>query len=257
MSRSVATWKMLCRLVCGTIPLLLLVGCSGDDSCTCPENGQPPVIFPAVSVGSDSSGIFVDLEVDPRGLPTFCDCVYDTALPLHWVGGPVSVGESYGSLAVTVALPEAEFDREYLFRCRAYSEAGTTSTAVGTFLEASPNEVPMTTLSYSPDQADSTGFRFRLNWFGWDPDGWIDHFDIRTEVDFAQGEWVSVVSTDTVFILGPEVTVYWMFSVRAVDDRGAADPTPESVVLTPDDWEIVDARPARSRRGDRERSDRR
>jgi hypothetical protein len=247
-------WRMIWCFVVGVIPLAILVGGCGDTNCTCPESQQPPVVFPPASVWADSSGILVSFEVDARGLPTLCDCVYDTTLPLSHTSNPVNVEGGYGAVAVNVGLPDAEFDTEYLFRCRAYSEAGTTYTTIDSFVQASFNELPMTALSLSPDGGDTNGnFRFRLNWFGWDPDGWIDHFDIRTEVDFVQGDWVSVVSTDSIFFLGPEVTVYWMFSVRAVDNLGAVDPNPETVVLIPEEWEIVPARPQPSSRGYRER----
>ena len=239
------TLQTLRRLLISLLPLLLLPGCSCDDSSTCPEQPEPPCIFPGMVVHADSSAIFVDLHVDPRGHHTLCDCVYGTAQSLLQTSAPVDVGDGYGPRAARLLLSDADFDQQYLFQCRAFSDAGTTSTLIDSFFVESPNELPQTTLSYSPDGGDTTGVRFRLNWFGWDPDGWIDHFDTRIEVDFVPGEWVSVVNTDTVFVLGPEVSVYWMFAVRAVDNRGAADPTPETVVLIPDEWQIGDSRPPR------------
>ncbi|MFH1278965.1 MAG: hypothetical protein ABIK65_11390 [Candidatus Eisenbacteria bacterium] len=243
-----------CIVVC-LISLGMVVGGCGDTSCNCPESGQPPVIFPPASVWDDGSGVAVSFEVDPRGLPTLCDCLYDTTLVLAHASGSVSAGDGYGCVGVTLALPDAEFDREYLFQCRAYSRAGTTYTAINAFTLASPNIPPETALSFNPAESDTNGnYAFRMYWFGWDPDGSIDHYDIQTEVDFVQSGWFSVVVAESVFVLGPEIAVYWMFSVRAVDNMGIADPTPETVVLIPDEWEVFQESPKRPSKDDREQS---
>lgn len=93
-----------------------------------------------------------------------------------------------------------------------------------------PNIAPETTLSVDSGQPDP-GSRIRLNWFGWDPDGEVVSFDIRSAPDDSMGEWNSVVNTDSVLILSPELEHSWAFWVRAVDNEGAVDATPESVLF--------------------------
>jgi hypothetical protein len=92
------------------------------------------------------------------------------------------------------------------------------------------NIAPETTLSVDPGNPVPGG-RVRLNWFGWDPDGEIVSFDIRTAPDGAMGEWTSVVCRDSVFILGAELTDSWGFWVRAVDNEGAIDAIPDSLLF--------------------------
>jgi hypothetical protein len=76
----------------------------------------------------------------------------------------------------------------------------------------------------------------RLNWFGWDPDGSIDHYEYRITEDGVLSDWVHTVSTDTVMLIGPEITLAWQMGVRAVDNEGEADPSPAKVTfLIPDD----------------------
>jgi hypothetical protein len=98
------------------------------------------------------------------------------------------------------------------------------------------NQPPETTLSFSPDQGDTANYRVRMNWFGWDPDGDIAYF--RTKWD--EEDWQTVVNTDSVFLVsasGDTVNEergyeFHTFSVKAVDDEGAEDQTPEEVSFT-------------------------
>jgi hypothetical protein len=100
-----------------------------------------------------------------------------------------------------------------------------------------PNVLPLTTLSASvPEPRPGGGYRFRLNWFGWDPDGSIDHYEYQITEDGVLSDWVYTVSTDSVMIIGPEVVLAWQLGVRAVDNEGEADPTPSKVTfLIPDE----------------------
>ena len=92
------------------------------------------------------------------------------------------------------------------------------------------NLYPETTLSSASGNA-VPGSTVRLNWFGWDPDGHVVGFDIRTAADSLIGDWSTVVCTDSVFLLSPDLTSSWAFWVRAVDNEGAVDPTPDSVAF--------------------------
>ncbi len=101
--------------------------------------------------------------------------------------------------------------------------------------ERVPNLSPETTLSYSPEQGSTASYRVRMNWFGWDPDGSISHF--MTKWDTL--DWVKVVNTDSIFLVSAADTVnadggfaYHTFSVKAVDNEGAEDETPETVTFT-------------------------
>ncbi len=97
------------------------------------------------------------------------------------------------------------------------------------------NMFPETTLSFSPDEGATANYRVRMNWFGWDPDGAISYF--MTKWDTLN--WVKVVNTDSVFLVSAADIVdasggfaYHTFSVKAVDNEGAEDPTPETVTFT-------------------------
>jgi len=89
----------------------------------------------------------------------------------------------------------------------------------------------------------------RMNWFGWDPDGEVTHFLTMWD---SLG-WEYTVATDSVFVVSTDDTAggadqsygYHTFAVKAVDDRGAEDPTPASVSFTAEnifpDTEIIEA----------------
>jgi hypothetical protein len=111
---------------------------------------------------------------------------------------------------------------------------------------------PETTLSFSPDVGDTANYRVRMNWFGWDVDGEIAYYEtiwdwpdsiVDTELDtiyWDQAEWRRVVNTDSVFLVGAAAdtnsTLRWYgihdFAVRAVDNEGAEDLTPEVIAFT-------------------------
>jgi hypothetical protein len=98
--------------------------------------------------------------------------------------------------------------------------------------ERPANMPPQTTLSYSPVGGDTASYRVRMNWFGWDEDGEIDHF--RTKWD--SEDWANVVNTDSLFLVSASANTlgfeYHTFRVAAVDNEGAVDASPETVAFT-------------------------
>jgi hypothetical protein len=113
--------------------------------------------------------------------------------------------------------------------------------------ERVPNIEPETTLSFSPDEGSEANYRVRMNWFGWDVDGEIVSFQTAWDKpDTVEGwsKWIdiagrTVVGTDSIFILDAadefdDANAYALhsFAVRAVDNEGAVDATPESLVFT-------------------------
>jgi len=102
--------------------------------------------------------------------------------------------------------------------------------------DPNPNIKPETTLSFSPADGDTSNYRVRMNWFGWDPDGEIAYY--RTKWDTF--EWRTVVNTDSVFLVSASADTvdedfgyeYHSFSVKAVDNDDEEDPTPETISFT-------------------------
>ncbi|MGQ0722185.1 MAG: hypothetical protein ACT4PE_11540 [Candidatus Eiseniibacteriota bacterium] len=106
-----------------------------------------------------------------------------------------------------------------------------------------PNLEPNTRISAGPPEATDTGYTVNLFWFGWDDDGFIDHYEIAWETP---DEWLTPIFTnDSLFIVqaadsccvdplpdfGTDYrdSIYEQFHtffVRAVDNDGIEDPTP-------------------------------
>ena len=103
--------------------------------------------------------------------------------------------------------------------------------------DVNENIPPQTTLSFSPDEGDDANYRVRMNWFGWDPDGKVNYYWTKWD----SFDWVRVASTDSVFLVSaPHVDSlldplkgyeYHSFSVKAVDNEGAEDPSPEHITF--------------------------
>jgi hypothetical protein len=117
--------------------------------------------------------------------------------------------------------------------------------------DRNPNLPPETTLSFAPAIGDTANYEVRMNWFGWDTDGKIEYYQTAWDwpdslvdpiegVDWDAVSWRNVINTDSVFYVGASsdtVTVEkgfqgHRFAVRAVDDEGAADQTPENIEFT-------------------------
>jgi hypothetical protein len=110
-----------------------------------------------------------------------------------------------------------------------------------------PNLPPQTTLSFSPDEGGTANYRVRMNWFGWDEDGEVVFFETawdKPDTVASWSRWIEmsgnrVVSTDSIFMLRAadeydEEQGYAIhsFGVRAVDNEGARDASPESLNFT-------------------------
>ena len=217
------------------LALVAVVGTGCDQTCsTACDLEEPPVVFPGTTVSTDSLTAYIAFQVDPRGIPTTCDCLYGTTAAVVDTAAATEVEASWGPRAVTVSFSLDQRDTTFYYLCRAYNRAGMSVTSVDSFTYAPPNVLPLTTLSYTPEEGPEPGtLRVRMNWFGWDPDGWIDHFETRTVVDGDSSDWHVTVNTDSIFILTFDFDDYWRFSVRSVDNMGGIDPTPESITLFP------------------------
>jgi hypothetical protein len=125
-----------------------------------------------------------------------------------------------------------------------------------------PNRPPQTVLSGGPADFSASPYRVSLSWWGSDSDGTIDHFDFilvdhPAAVDSIQAgfvidvpkpddpRWLGTHATDSTFVTladtlrqdpqgGPPADVlnrpfqrWHTFFVRAVDDEGLADPSPD------------------------------
>lgn len=129
--------------------------------------------------------------------------------------------------------------------------------------EEVPNTPPDTQVEATPPNLDATSFTIDLYWSGADPDGRVEYYEWvvtsngednvfsaadTTGVD----KWNKTFVSDSTFVVSadipdfpadvdnpllddPQVIRYWQthtFVIRAVDDRGVADPTPATVSFT-------------------------
>jgi hypothetical protein len=105
------------------------------------------------------------------------------------------------------------------------------------------NQEPNTRISAGPPEATDTGYQVNLFWFGWDDDGFIDHYEIAWETP---DEWIAPIFTnDSLFVVQASDSCcvdpipdfgtdysdsiyeqFHTFFVRAVDNDGVPDPTP-------------------------------
>ena len=109
-----------------------------------------------------------------------------------------------------------------------------------------PNAAPDTRISAGPPEASDTGFNVNLFWFGWDDDGYVDHYEIAWE---DTSNWYGpIFGNDSLFVvqaaanidrdsdaalpdwalpLPDSVYEQWhTFFVRAVDEDDTPDRTP-------------------------------
>jgi hypothetical protein len=97
------------------------------------------------------------------------------------------------------------------------------------------NLPPDTTLDLLTDRADTTSLKVHLRWSGTDPDGEVVCFETRWDTL----GWIRAARSESVFVLSERDSLgssvgpgRHTFVVRAIDDRGAEDPSPASVSFT-------------------------
>src|SRR5262249_12471855 len=103
-----------------------------------------------------------------------------------------------------------------------------------------PNLPPNTRISAGPPEGSNTSFQVNLFWFGWDDDGFIDHYDVAFD---DTTHWnTPIFGNDSLFIMQasesccvaplPDYTQplpdsvyeqYHTFYVRSVDNHGVPD----------------------------------
>ncbi len=97
----------------------------------------------------------------------------------------------------------------------------------------SPNQPPETLVFVSGD-LDTVRHIVELSWFGTDPDGEVDHYEIKWIYEAGQApagddstRWFTTDRTESTFtVWTPSGAAMPTFVVRAIDDENAADPTP-------------------------------
>jgi len=102
------------------------------------------------------------------------------------------------------------------------------------------NVPPETHLSFAPGQGDTVSYVVRMNWFGWDPDGDVDHYMTRWD----SLVWTRTSVTESTFVVPvgdstaprEHFQQYHTFEVKAVDDCGDEDPTPDGVAFTAENF---------------------
>lgn len=90
------------------------------------------------------------------------------------------------------------------------------------------NEPPHTVL-FINGPVDTVNHVVRLHWFGSDPDGTVDHYEWQLNNPAAPADtaWHPTTATDSLFrIFTPAGYTNPVFTVRAVDNQGAIDPSP-------------------------------
>ncbi len=107
---------------------------------------------------------------------------------------------------------------------------------------AAINQEPNTRISAGPPEQRDTSFQVNLNWFGWDDDGQVSHYEVAWE---NTNNWIGpIFATDSLFVVEASDTCcvdplpeygaltdsvyaqFHTFYVRSVDNLGAPDPTP-------------------------------
>ena len=95
-----------------------------------------------------------------------------------------------------------------------------------------PNQLPETVISnFEAGSWPGGGYRVRVNWFGWDSDGYIERFEFRIAEDGVFSDWFSTVAVDSVMFISADVMLAWQLAVRSVDDDNETDRSPAKVTF--------------------------
>jgi hypothetical protein len=109
---------------------------------------------------------------------------------------------------------------------------GCNDTVSGEFSENQPPSTNLTVERINRDSNFRLSSQIQISWFGSDPDGFIAGYEYAIN-DTTEGNFTFTTKTDSVFILPIEAgqqTDDVLFKVRAIDDKGLADPVGASLV---------------------------
>ncbi|XWN37186.1 MAG: hypothetical protein ROO71_14680 [Balneola sp.] len=109
---------------------------------------------------------------------------------------------------------------------------GCKETVSGEFSENQPPTTNLTVERINRGSDFRLSSQIQISWFGSDPDGFISGFEYAIN-DTSEGNFTFTTKTDSVFILpisSGQQTDDVLFKVRAVDDKGLADPVGASLV---------------------------
>ncbi|MEO9886237.1 MAG: hypothetical protein ABJR05_16465 [Balneola sp.] len=109
---------------------------------------------------------------------------------------------------------------------------GCNDTVSGEFSENQPPSTNLTVETINRGNDFRLSSQIQISWFGTDPDGFISGFEYAIN-DTSEGSFTFTTKTDSIFILPitpGQQTDDVLFKVRAVDDKGLADPKGASLV---------------------------
>ena len=232
---------------------VLLASCSGDDS-TAPPVPEPPMILGQDVAGIDHQSATLGGWVDGHGRPTVCWFDYGNDIAYGARTPDIDAGAAAGPVRVEHELTWLDPDKTHWWRLVAVAGGDTVFAADSTFVTLPvPNEPPMTQVTHAP-LGDN---RFHMYWTGNDPDGVVVGFRWRLSDNGLDGTidvpdtlglpWHFTTATDSIFVVpadqaggradpddgGPALLVQvHTFWIKAVDNRGADDPTPAYITFT-------------------------
>jgi hypothetical protein len=233
--------------------LSLFAACS-DDSTTEPTPPAPPAVLGQDVSAIDHQGATLGGWVDGHGRPTVCWFAFGGGATADARTPTLDAGAVAGPVRVEHDLFGLTPETVYAWQLVAVAGGDTVAAADTTFATLRvPNEPPMTHATHAPPQGNVVHFL----WTGSDPDGVVTGFRWRLSDNGLDGAvdvadtlglpWHATTATDSVFTVsadqpgdlpdpdvgGPtlfaQVHTFW---IKAVDNRGAADPTPAFITFT-------------------------
>jgi hypothetical protein len=167
--------------------------------------------------------------VDPRGSDTIVFVEYGVDPVLDHRCGIAGVGASAGLTDVAIEIDALEPETVYAFHWVAANDGGETTSQTGSFTTLAGNRPPETAIVSATADTLLGEVRAQVFWRGIDMDGTIDHFEFWHAGRGQHAvEWVATSSTESLFV---DIPPSWVFLVRAVDNGGAVDPTPDAWVF--------------------------
>ena len=218
-------WVRVATVICSIAGL----GACGSDKSPTPV--QPPALPTVVHLSVDPGRTNASLvaRVDPRGSDAVAFVEYGVDPALDHRCGIVSIDAATGVTDVTVELDGLEPEAVFAFRWVAANDGGDTTSQTETFATLSSNRFPETQIGSAVVDTVLGEIRAHVFWRGADADGIINHFELwhagrgQTSV-----EWIATSASDSMFV---NISSPWVLLVRAVDNEGGIDATPDAFVF--------------------------
>lgn len=209
---------------------VVFLGCGDSTEPSDPQTLAAVLSTAVVSVDNNDAEVSAVIDPTPSGSRYACRYGRTPSTDSLAVEGVLDGNDS--PVTTSASLLQLRPSTRYYFRWEVDGPAGQPEGRLDSLVTLPPNQRPETGLTVASVDTVDAMLRFDAAWAGFDSDGSVVAFDVMPSYGGEESPWIRTSRSDSTFVVDPaSPELYYRLSVRAVDDDGAVDSQPASVVF--------------------------